>query len=142
MDVYGDSEKDIIEEVQYGEDRKDLNYFGWSIVDEEWRPPKKYQKNNILYYKSIRWKHENEWRIGAHESTLELDPTTGLYFYPFQDQLKFRKILIGFRCEEENIERRFERLINDDDKYPNPKPEIFSTRPSSSTFEIEIKKAT
>ena len=88
------------------------------------------------YAQSIRWEHEEEWRIGAQEKTLELDPTTGLYFYPFKNQLKLREILIGVRCEEENIERRFERLI-DDDKYPDPKPEIIRTRLSSSSFKIE-----
>ncbi len=67
IDVYGDPEKDIIAEVKYGEDRKYLNYFGWDISDGMLRPPKEYQKNSVLYYKSIRWQHEKEWHIGAYE---------------------------------------------------------------------------
>ena len=138
IDVYGNPEKDIIAEVKYGDDRKYLDYFGYYIVDGELRPPTKgYSANNILYYKSIRWQHEEEWRIGAYEKNLELDPTTGLYFYPFSNGLKLREILIGFRCEEENIKRRLEKLTAE---YPDPKPEIIFTRPSSSTFEIEMDR--
>ena len=65
---------------------------------------------------------------------LDLDPITGLYFFPFSPQLELREILIGFRYEEENIKRRLERLTAE---YPDPKPEIIFTRISSSTFDIE-----
>ena len=142
INFHDDPKLDNIPRVEYGENRKDLTYFGWSWVDGKLIEPDEYQSINIFNYKSIRWQYEEEWRLsaGVDDDTLELDPITGLYFYPFRDQLKLRKILIGFRCEEENIKRRFERLINDDDKYPDPKPEIIFTRLSSSAFEIEIDK--
>ena len=60
INVYGDPEKDIIEEVNYGKDREGLNYFGWYLSDGRFRPPKEFQNNNIFYYKSIGCKSEIE----------------------------------------------------------------------------------
>ena len=79
------------------------------------------------------------------EKLLELDGDKGQYFLKFNYNygngivqiLKLREILIGFRCEEENIENRFQSLINDDNKYPDPKPTIIRTRLSPTTFAIE-----
>ena len=90
----------------------------------------------MFYVKSHHWQHEKEWRLLSAEEKLLLDSITGLYFFPFADRLILREILIGFRCEEENIERRFERLI-DDDNYYDPKPNIIPTRLSRAAFEIE-----
>lgn len=91
---------------------------------------------NLLLTKSHNWSYEKEWRLLSGEEKLELEPVSGLYFCPFADRLRLREILIGFRCEELNIKRRVERLI-DDDAYPDPKPEISCTRLSRSAFQID-----
>ena len=138
--TYGDDSKDIISRIKYKKYRMDMNKFGLQYIDGEFNMNED-ESDSILRYKSHHWKHEKEWRIWVIEEYLELDPITGLYFNSFSDQLKLREILIGFRCEEENIERRFEKLINDDDnKYPDPKPKIIRTRLSSCTFEIETEE--
>ena len=103
---------------------------------------------DIRLYKSHHWKHENEWRMyitKGFEELLELDGTNNLYFLKFNFDyglgivqiLKLREVSIGFRCEEESIESKFQSLINDDNKYPNPKPAIIRTRLSPSSFKIE-----
>ncbi len=79
------------------------------------------------------WEYEEEWRM-YRKIDPEPDPVTGLYYFPFEDRLTLREILIGPHCEEENIKCRLERLTAD---YPDPKPEIIDTRLSLSTFEIE-----
>ena len=67
---------------------------------------------------------------------LELDPMTGLYFFPFSGGLELREILIGFCCEERDMKQRIERLIAE---YTDPKPAVFFTRPSISTFDFAIE---
>ena len=134
--------KKFIYKVKYKKNRIGQENFGLQYVNGELMRAKGMSEehlavNEILRYKSHHWKHEKEWRIWITENDSKLDPITGLYFYPFANELKLREILIGFRCEEENIKRRFERLINNDDEYPDPKPAILCTRLSPTTYEIE-----
>ena len=134
VEVHEDCNERRIRQIQYVKDKKDMSEFGFHYVDGELKDIED-KGHNILFVKSHSWKHEEEWRIWQFAESLRLDATTGLFFLPFKPRLKLREILIGFRREEENIERRFERLI-DDSKYPDP-PEIFRTRLSPSAFEIE-----
>ena len=137
--------KDMFGRIIYVEDRMDEKQFGFfSSTKEDKNEDESY---DMRIYKSHHWKHESEWRLWLPESHLDLDPTSGLYFFPFAPPpatnsdlpratvqiLKLREIWIGFRCEEENIKRRFEKLTEQD---PDP-PEIFLTRRSASTFEID-----
>ena len=139
IDVYGtDEEMDPvlnIRKVNYKTTRPEMEDFGFesssgmpvNTTGETYK---------IFYVKSHHWEHEQEWRLMGFVNSLKLDVTSGLYFFPFSDRLKLRDILIGFRCEEQDIESRFDRLIADD-RYPHPKPRIVPTRPSRSAFEIE-----
>ena len=139
IEIYKDNE-DIdpvlnIRKVKYKKNRSDMHEFGFD--NSSGMPVNTKGKTyTIFYVKSHHWEHEKEWRLLDFSENLILNPITGLYFFPFADRLRLREILIGFRCEEENMEHRFKRLI-DTDKYPDPKPEIISTRLSRSTFEIE-----
>ena len=86
----------------------------------------------ILLTKSCDWAYEKEWRICKERK--KPDPVTGLYFCPFGDLLNLREILIGFRCSNKaDIKSRLDKLVAG----YSPKPEIFFTRRSLSTFEIE-----
>ena len=152
FEIVFESFKDMLHEVEYVKDKKDYNQFVFGDSTEEG------ESTDFLRFKSHQWEHEEEWRILLTEDFLELDATTGLYFFPFArmsprknalkvpiEILKLRKILIGFRCHEENIKRRFEKLTERD---PDPleklaghnldPPEIFFTRRSSSAFKIEV----
>ena len=139
IEIYKDDE-DIdpvsnIRKIKYNKTRTDMHEFGFDnssgmMVNTEGKT------YTIFYVKSHHWEHEKEWRLMDIADRLKLDSITGMYFFPFANRLKLREMLIGFRCEEKNIERRFERLI-DDSKYPDPKPKIISTRLSRSAFEIE-----
>ena len=120
--------------MEYLEDKLDMSEFGFHYRDGTLKYTEE-RKHNIRHCKSHHWKHEEEWRIWEAEKNLKLDPITGLYFFPLGNLLKLREILIGFRCKDENIRRRFEIAT---EGYPDPKPEIFFTRPSSSAFEIEV----
>ena len=131
--------------IKYIQDRLDIEK---PVISELTKEDTNKGYHDIRLYKSHHWQHENEWRMYISkdsEELLKLDATTSLYFLNFNFNygfgivqiLKLREILIGFRCEEENIESRFQSLINDDNKYPNPKPAIIRTRLSPSSFEIE-----
>ena len=118
-------------EVDYKTDRIEAGYKYCGLEEgKEIFFPSKLMPGLIKFRE---WEYEEEWRMWGDKAGLELNPITGLYFFPFEDRLTLRKILIGPRCEEENIERRLERLIGDYD----PKPKIFYTRRSLSAFEIE-----
>ena len=81
------------------------------------------------------WKYEEEWRLwGNIDDNLTFDPINDRYFFPFENRLTLREILIGPRCEENNLRRRLEELTAN---YPEPRPDIIFTRLSLSTFEIE-----
>lgn len=86
-----------------------------------------------LLVKSWHWRHEEEWRIWGNIDNLELCPITGSHYFPFGGRLKLAEILIGPRCEEENIRRRLETLTVDYD----PKPDIVLMDLSRSKFSIE-----
>ena len=127
---------DLMVEIKYSKKRFDLTNIGTTDDNGMWSTdPEKLKETQLT--KSHHWKHEKEWRIWAPRNTVTLDPITGLHFYPFSHWLKLREILIGFRCEEENIKRRLEELTAE---YPDPKPEIIFTRPSYYTFEIEMDR--
>ena len=89
-----------------------------------------------LATKSHNWAYEREWRAFTklYESP-EPDPVTGLHYcsIPSRGQMVLREILIGLNCAEENIADRLIYLTRDYD----PRPEIFYTRRSLSSFEIE-----
>ena len=148
FDIISKPVKDLCSKVEYTKHKMDKKKFGFS-------DSKKEDDDNFiefLLHKSHHWKHEKEWRMWLPENLLDLDATTGLYFFPFARPtskkasvqiLKLREILIGFRCDEENIKRRFEKLTKRDpdpvekfSKHDLDPPEIFFTRRSSSTFEI------
>ena len=138
------NDKHTIMKVEYGQKRQSLTYFGWQFTNGQWTPPNVtpddvHNSPNIFKYKGVQWQHEQEWRLGSFAKDLILDAITGRYFFLFGDGLKLQEILIGFRCEEKNIQLRLERLINDGDKYPDPKPKIIFTRRSQSAFKIERK---
>ena len=132
VEVHEDKDRRRITKMEYIKDKRDVSKFGFNFVNGELSLARN-KKNKIHNYKSHYWKHEEEWRIWEFETNLKLDPISGLYFFPFGDLLKLREILIGFRCKDENIKRRFEKAA---EGYPEP-PEISYTRPSFSTFEIE-----
>ena len=136
IEIHKEESKDIISKLEYVEHRMDMNFLGLELDNGKIKGTTG-QSHRILTYKSRHWRHEKEWRIWVVEDQLELDSETGLYFFSFADDLKLREILIGFRCDENNIRRRFERLINDTGNYPDPKPRIISTRPSPTKFQIE-----
>ena len=85
-----------------------------------------------VFVKSNKWEYEREWRIWEMVHRLHLCPTTGFYFFPFGPDLKLREILIGPRCEEDNIRYRLEKLTADYD----PKPQIICMYRSPSHFSI------
>ena len=135
IDIHDDANIGEIKNVEYKNYRPDMSELGFEYINGV--PSNTGGKTRIIFYvKSHHWEHEKEWRLLDFSENLILNPITGLYFFPFADRLRLREILIGFRCEEENMEHRFKRLI-DTDKYPDPKPEIISTRLSRSAFEIE-----
>ena len=127
--------QDLFLKIEYVKDRLEVREFKFSSSPEE----DKHDEGiyDIRHYKSDHWKHENEWRMWVTENQIELDSITGQYFYYFNrsgiEILKLREILIGIRCKEENIKRRFEKLI---EQYPEP-PDIFYTDLSSDTFQIK-----
>ena len=88
--------------------------------------------------KSSHWEYEKEWRLWKNKEDLKLEPCTGLYFFCFDETLKLAEVLIGPHHKEVDIERRIEKLM-DNDEYRDPKPEIFCTRLSPFIFEIEKK---
>ena len=79
------------------------------------------------------WEYEEEWRTWRNIKGELPDPVTGLYYFPFEGRMTLREILIGPRCEEDNIRCRLEKLTAD----YNPKPDIVSMRLSNSHFSIE-----
>ena len=85
------------------------------------------------FVKAKYWEHEQEWRMYAQVYSLYLCPMSGLHYFPFEGRMTLREILIGPRHENYNIRYQLEKVISDYD----PKPEIFSTRLSSSEFRIE-----
>ena len=122
-------------QVTYAKDRIDILEFGTCFVGGQLNI-QNFKVGNVLRImnvKSYHWEYEKEWRIWDKKT--ESDPVTGRHFFPFCDQIKLREILIGFRCIEENpdIKVRLDKLVA---CYSEP-PEIFSTRRSLSTFEIE-----
>ena len=139
IEVYSDDE-DIdpilnMRRVEYKKNRPEMEDFGFD--NSSGIPVNTEGKTyTIFYVKSHHWEHEQEWRLMGIANSLKLDASSGLYFFPFADRLKLREILIGFRCEQQNIASRFDQLIADD-RYLHPKPRIISTRPSRSAFEIE-----
>ena len=89
----------------------------------------------LMFTKSQDWRYEKEWRLYVRKP--EADPANSeLCFLPFGRQIILREILIGPRCQDASIERQMETLIADG-KYPDPKPEIFRTSLSRSSFAIE-----
>ena len=130
--------RSILSGIQYVEEKLDMREFGIDYLHDELRIIDNEKARKMLNYKSYHWKHEKEWRMWLPVELLELDSITGLYFFHFVNHLKLREILIGFRCEEENIESRFERLVArySDAGDPDP-PEIVRTRLSPTTFAIE-----
>ena len=135
IEIHEDKEKNHISKIIYVEDKLDMSAFGFNYVDDVLKYTEE-KIHNVRHYKSHHWKHEEEWRIWEAEKNLKLDPITGLYFFPLGSLLELREVLIGFRCEDENIRRRFEIAI---EGYSEP-PEIIFTRLSSSAFEIEVDK--
>ena len=90
-------------------------------------------KSGLIKYRD--WKYEEEWRMwGNIDDNLTFDPINDRYFFPFENRLTLREILIGPRCEEKNLRRRLEELTAN---YPETRPDIIFTRLSLSTFEIE-----
>ena len=130
----------LIVKIKYEKDR--LNATNFQVISDLTKDENSEEGTyDIRAYKSHHWEHENEWRVLIPEEHLELDSITGRYFFHFNfagigQILKLRKILIGFRCEEKNIKRRFEKLTEQD----SDPPEIFFTRLSSSDFKIEVDK--
>ena len=131
IEVHEDPDQSPIRKVQYVTYKQDMSNFGFQYVDGYLQQGDEGYK--IMFFKSHHWKHEEEWRIWQFEERLRLDSTTGLYFLSFKPRLELREILIGPRCEEENIEGRFERLVA---QYPDP-PAIVRTRLSLTDFAIE-----
>ena len=129
----------MAQKVKYYKKRQEMSEFNISYVNGEYlfgAPGSKAYE--MAFSKSRHWKHEKEWRVCEQADRLKLDPATGLYFFPFGNWLKLREILIGFRCEEKNIERRFKTLITQDPDTGDPDPpEIVRTRRSPTTFAIE-----
>ena len=105
------------------------------IEDAEWDKVKTDMHIDMMIHKSLHWEYEKEWRIlvDSESEFVILDPLTGLSFLMFPDHMKLSEVLIGFRCEEENIVRRFEILL---DSYPSP-PKVVRTYLSRSAFVIE-----
>ena len=138
IEVHEDERKRHIREIKYVEKRMDMSDFDLSYTDGRLEVTGN-RVASLLHFKSYHWEHEKEWRMWNAADDLELDPMTGLYFFPFSGGLELREILIGFCCEERDIKQRIERLIA---KYSDPKPAVFFTRPSISTFDFEIEKVT
>lgn len=133
IEVHEDRMKSHINAIKYLEDKIELGEFGFRYINGELEYRSTEETRKLWHYKSHHWRHEEEWRIWESEENLQPDSVAGLYFLPFGDLLNLREILIGFRCEEGNIERRFERLAA---QYPDP-PHVIRTRLSYFTFEIE-----
>ena len=132
IEVHEEARNRVISEIKYINEKLDISEFGFYYNDGALKSTGK-KAGKIRHYKSWHWKHEKEWRIWEAEDKLELNPVTGLYYFPIGDLLTLREILIGFRCKEENIERRFEKLSS---MYPAP-VKIIRTCLSPSTFEVE-----
>ena len=49
-----------------------------------------------LLTKSTAWQYEAEWRVLAQLETP--DPSNGLYYTDFAEQLELRSVIIGYRC--------------------------------------------
>ena len=83
--------------------------------------------------KNSGWEYEKEWRTWRRIEGEPQDPVTRLHYFPFDGGMTLREILVGPRCEDDDIKSRIERLTADYD----PKPQISSTRLSSFDFRIE-----
>ena len=119
--------------VEYKAGRVDLTEYGWirtnlNIIETENIPWAK-----LLSAKHRDWKYEKEYRIWEETNKTVHDPVTGHYFFPFSDYIKLREILVGFQCDVKNIKSRLNKLIAG----YSPKPRIYDTRRSLSTFAIE-----
>ncbi len=131
---HGDDEEDLIGKVNYVQKRIDtgkfrdlLTYFKSS--NSQYDNNISTQIQTLMYTKSFNWAYEKEWRLWVEK--MHQDPVTGLHFADF-GPLVLREILIGFRCPEEDIESRLDKLVA---SYSDP-PKISFTRRSLSTFEI------
>ena len=127
--------------VQYVKHKIEINEIGMKFNNGKLEPLQNVSeidlfqlRMNMLLTKSSHWSHEKEWRlVKTKEKKDQIFPT--FYYFDCEKIVTLREILIGFRCKEENIERELKGLI--DDSYPDPKPTIFRTRRSPSSFEIE-----
>ena len=124
VDLHDDNGKELVKKVCYVPNRLDTDLSRFTSDFEEVK--------KLLYTKSSNWEYEEEWRLWISIVEEERDPVTNHQFFPFNGQIRLREILVGFRCEEENIKRRLEKLAAG---YPSP-PEITFPRPSSSAFEL------
>lgn len=52
--------------------------------------------NKILLTKSTSWEYEQEWRVLSQLKTP--DPSNGLYYTDFGQQVELRAVILGHRC--------------------------------------------
>ena len=131
--IYEEGKKNYARKVNYKRNKLTLHDIGLGYISDKLTIKDTDKARDLVYTKSTYWQYEDEWRIMTGGSK-KPDPVTNLRFITFSDQLTLREILVGFRCEEENIQHRLESLIFD--HAYDPLPEIFPTRLSSSTFDV------
>jgi hypothetical protein len=75
FEIVFDVLKEMLFKIEYVKDKMDPNLFGLGDSTKE------DEDIDFLRYKSHHWEHEGEWRIWLPERLLDLDATTGLYFF-------------------------------------------------------------
>ena len=122
--------------VRYVKERVDISHIGFNYKNDHLEPFDPFKFFNLFLTKSHRWKNEKEWRICNNITDQQRDPAPEHYFFPFDNVLELREILIGFRCpNKEDVKSRLDGLVTQS-QY-SPKPDIFFTQRSLSAFEIE-----
>ena len=122
--------------VRYVKERVDISHIGFNYKNDVLKPFDPLKFFNLFLTKSHRWKNEKEWRICNNITDQQRDPAPEHYFFPFDNVLELREILIGFRCpNKEDVKSRLDGLVTQS-QY-SPKPDIFFTQRSLSAFEIE-----
>ena len=129
-------ENSYAKRVRYVKERVDISHIGFNYKNDVLESLDSLKFFNLFLTKSHRWKHEKEWRICHKMTDQQRDPVTKFNFFPFVDVLELREILIGFRHpDKEDVKSRLNELVTQ--LQYSPKPEIFFTQRSLSTFDIE-----
>lgn len=111
-----DVRNDLLEEVRYVRTRTALRL---PLTEESTK--------RLLFTKFSGWSYEEEWRVWARLE--EPDPTSGLYFREFGDDLRLSDLIVGPLCTSSNS-----AILNSVKSYP--KLRIIKARLAFKSFSV------